>query len=105
MPQYGNTTGKLYILAIMKLNNQDVTRLTEIRIYFRDPPYSFKLAGYALQQVEESITILQKYPAVPVSLLDKMEVFRALFESTGNNIPATMQHMKEFAILLNEINR
>jgi hypothetical protein len=94
-----------YILATMKLNNQDVTRLTEIRIYFRDPPYSFKLAGYALLQVDESIAILKKYPAASVALLDRMEVYRGLFEAEGNNIPATMQHMKEFAILLNEINR
>ncbi|SFD89692.1 hypothetical protein SAMN05518672_103754 [Chitinophaga sp. CF118] len=89
----------------MKLSNQDVTRLTEIRIYFREPPYSFKLSGYALLQVEESITILKKYPSAPADLLDKMEVFRALFQSTENNIAATMEHMKEFAILLNEINR
>lgn len=89
----------------MKLNNQDVTRLTEIRVYFREPPYSFKLSGYALSQVEESIAILRKYPATPISLLEKMEVFIGLFQSSEKNIPATMEYMKQFATLLNEINR
>jgi hypothetical protein len=89
----------------MKLNNQDITRLTEIRIYFREPPYSFKLSEYALAQVEESISILRKYPATPVSLLEKMEVFIGQFQSSSKNIPATMEYMKQFATLLNEINR
>jgi hypothetical protein len=93
------------ILVVMKLNNQDITRLTEIRIYFREPPYSFKLSGYALLQVEESIGILKKYPATPASLIASMEAFLPKLIESEKDIPATMELMKRFAVLLNEINR
>ena len=88
----------------MKLNNQDVIRLTEIRIYFLDPPYSYKLNGYAMTQVEESIHILQKYPAAAV-LVDQMETFKPLLQSSESNINTTMETMKQFAVLLKQINR
>jgi hypothetical protein len=89
----------------MKLNNQDITRLTEIRIYFREPPYSFKLSGYARLQVEESIGILRKYPNIPANLIVRMEAFMPLLIESERNIPETMELMKKFAVLLNEINR
>jgi hypothetical protein len=89
----------------MKLNNKDITRLTEIRIYFREPPYSFKLSGYAMVQVEESIGILRKYPNIPATLIERMEAFMPLLIESESNIPETMELMKKFAVLLNEINR
>lgn len=90
---------------MMKLNNKDITRLTEIRIYFREPPYSFKLSGYARLQVEESIGILRRYPNIPATLIERMEAFMPLLIESENNIPETMELMKRFAVLLNEINR
>ena len=45
----------------MKMNNNDLIKLTEIKQYFLDPPVSFKLPKYAGEKIDEVISILEKY--------------------------------------------
>lgn len=88
----------------MKISNPDIIRLAEIKSYFLDPPYTFRIYSYAKPQVDEAINILRKYSISP-SLMSQMEDLRQLFEQSENDATATRENMRSFAILLNRINR
>ena len=89
----------------MKTSNPDIIRLAEIKSYFLDPPYTFRIYSYAKPQVDEAINILRKYSFVSPSLMSQMEDLRQLFEQSENDATATRENMRSFAILLNRINR
>jgi hypothetical protein len=46
----------------MKMRNDDLKKITEIKQYLLDPPVSFKLYDYALGYVQNAITVLIAYP-------------------------------------------
>jgi len=89
----------------MKMNNKDILRLSEIKLYFLDPPYTFKIHSYAAPQVDEIFTILEKYTPVPVSIMDNLLVLKASFIDAGNDVEATRKVMKQIAGVLNDLNR
>jgi len=80
-------------------------RLAEIKSYFLDPPYTFRIYSYAKPQVDEAITILRKYSFISPALMGQMEDFRQLFEKSEDDANATRENMRSFAILLNRVNR
>ncbi|UPK72531.1 hypothetical protein [Chitinophaga filiformis] len=88
----------------MKISNPDIIRLAEIKSYFLDPPYTFRIYSYAKPQVDEAINILSKYSISP-ALMGQMEDLRQLFEQSENDANATRENMRSFAILLNRVNR
>jgi hypothetical protein len=89
----------------MKISNPDIIRLAEIKSYFLDPPYTFRIHSYAKPQIDEAINILRKYTFISPALMSQMEDFRQLFEQSENDANATRENMRSFAILLNRINR
>ena len=45
----------------MKMRNDDVKKITEIKQYLLDPPVSFKLYDYALIYLQDAINVLEVY--------------------------------------------
>jgi hypothetical protein len=45
----------------MKMRNDDLKKITEIKQYLLDPPVTFKLYDYALNYVTDAITVLKGY--------------------------------------------
>ncbi len=54
----------------MKISNQDIIRLAEIKSYFLDPPYTFRINSYAMPQVDEAINIVKKYTFISPALAE-----------------------------------
>ena len=46
----------------MKMRNDDIRKITEIKQYLLDPPVSFKLHEYVIQRIQEAATVLSAYP-------------------------------------------
>ena len=46
----------------MKMRNDDLKKITEIKQYLLDPPITFKLYDYAVNYVGDAITVLTEYP-------------------------------------------
>lgn len=46
----------------MKMKNEDLKKITEIKQYLLDPPVSFKLYDYAITYLQDAITVLTAYP-------------------------------------------
>ena len=53
---------KLQINYPMKMNNDDLKKITEVKQYLLDPPASFKLYEYALVYLKDAVDILASYP-------------------------------------------
>ncbi|HEX5150387.1 MAG TPA: hypothetical protein VFW07_03000 [Parafilimonas sp.] len=45
----------------MKMRNDDLKKITEIKQYLLDPPVTFKLYDYALNYVADAIKVLAEY--------------------------------------------
>lgn len=88
----------------MKITNSDIVRLAEIKSYFIDPPYTFRIHSYAKPQIDEALDILKKYKISPV-LMGQMEDLRQLFAASEEDVNTTRENMRSFAILLNRVNR
>lgn len=46
----------------MKMNNEHVKKITQIKQYLFDPPVSFKLNDYAISYLEDAIAVMTPYP-------------------------------------------
>ena len=46
----------------MKMRNDDLKKITEIKQYLLDPPVTFKLYDYAINYAEDALTVLTAYP-------------------------------------------
>ena len=46
----------------MKMNNNDLKKITEIKQYLLDPPTTFRLNEYALVYLKDAVTVLASYP-------------------------------------------
>jgi hypothetical protein len=64
----------------MKLRNEDIRKITEIKQYLLDPPVSFKLYDYALDYLQSAINILTAYPDAN----DTNTYLKNLFEQLSN---------------------
>ena len=88
-----------------KISNQDIIRLAEIKSYFLDPPYTFKIHSYAMPQVEEALGILRQYTFISPVIITQMEDLQALLLQSEHDANATREQMRSFAVLLNRVNR
>jgi hypothetical protein len=46
----------------MKMRNEDLKKITEVKMYLLDPPVSFKLYDYAFIYLQDAIKVLAAYP-------------------------------------------
>jgi hypothetical protein len=89
----------------MKMNNKDILRMSEIKLYFLDPPYTFRIHSYAAPQVDEIFTIIERYMPVPVTIMDSLLALKSSFIEAGDNVEATRKIMKQIAEVLSLLNR
>jgi len=52
----------------MKMRNEDLKKITEIKQYLLDPPTSFKLQEYALTYLQNAINVLVAYPNTEIDI-------------------------------------
>ena len=67
-------------LCDMKMSNEDLKRITEIKQYLLDPPVTFKLNEYALAYLQNAVAVLAVYPDAN----DVTAYFKDLIEQLKN---------------------
>ena len=67
----------------MKMRNDDIVKLTEIKQYFLQPPYSFKLAAHSLQLLAEATEILEAYPEIQPIFFTELEAHKQAIIAAG----------------------
>jgi hypothetical protein len=88
----------------VKLKNEHLKQLTEIKQYFLDPPHSFKLYSYAIPKAEEAMQIVQLYTKLQPMYLSMDEMLMQMKEMQSQ--PAQLRKtMIEFGRLFTYLNR
>lgn len=87
----------------MKMRNDDLKKITEIKQYLLDPPISFKLYDYALGYIKDALNVLTAYP----NAKDITEYLQALLVKLENK--TILQNelrstLKEAGVTINRLN-
>ena len=88
----------------MKISNSDLIRLTEIKQFFLEPPYTFKLFQQATPLYGEANSILEKYPFIPKHVLLNLSALYNQLTNNEKNINKIREILKESGRLLNSVN-
>lgn len=86
----------------MKMRNDDVKKITEIKQYLLDPPASFKLYDYAPTYLRDAITVLNNYSEAK-DTIDYLQNLVQQFESKTISQEYLRKTLKEAAIEINKL--
>ncbi|MBS1746296.1 MAG: hypothetical protein JST21_09030 [Bacteroidetes bacterium] len=86
----------------MKMRNDDVKRITEIKQYLLDPPVSFRLYEYAPVYLRKAIEVLQNYPESK-SVIDYFQQLAEQFETRQINQANLLTILKEAGIAISKL--
>ena len=89
----------------MKIANSDIIRLTEIKQYFLDPPYTFKLYAQSTPLLEEASVILQKYFPPTDTLFQQIGDLKQQMDELSQSADKLRPVLKNAGILLNSVNK
>jgi len=86
----------------MKLRNNDLKKITEIKQYLLDPPVSFKLYDYAVVYLQNAIAVLMAYPNTQnvITYLESLVIQLQSKEIEQNKLRSTL---KEAAIKISQL--
>lgn len=86
----------------MKMRNEDVKKITEIKQYLLDPPMSFKLYDYALNYLNDAVTVLKNYPAAN-NVIDYLQENLVQFENKTISQEDLRKTLKDVGIKLSQL--
>ncbi len=86
----------------MKMRNDDVKRITEIKQYLLDPPVSFRLYEYAPVYLRNAIEVLQNYPESK-SVIDYLQQLAEQFEARQINQSNLIATLKDAGIAISKL--
>ena len=86
----------------MKMRNEDVKKITEIKQYLLDPPMSFKLYDYAVNYLNDAVTVLKNYPAAD-NVIDYLQNLVVQFENKTINQEDLRKTLKDAGIKLSQL--
>ena len=86
----------------MKMRNDDVKKITEIKQYLLDPPMSFKLYDYALNYLNDAVTVLKNYPAAN-NVIDYLQEILVQFENKTISQEDLRKTLKDAGIKLSQL--
>ena len=84
----------------MKISNPDIIQLTQIKLYFLEPPLTFKLHTYAHEQLVNCIAVLKKYPFVKESDIQMLETLQKQTEDKSISLAELKVKLKQAGILI-----
>jgi len=89
----------------MKMSNNDVIALTEVKFYFLDPPYTFKLAAEALSRIDICLELFSRYPTLQRLFTDEFEGYKMQVQQNNGNTSFLRKLLPQIAARINEINQ
>ena len=84
------------------MRNEDVKKITEIKQYLLDPPMSFKLYDYALNYLNDAVTVLKNYPAAN-NVIDYLQETLVQFENKTISQEDLRKTLKDVGIKLSQL--
>jgi hypothetical protein len=86
----------------MKMRNEDLKKITEIKQYLFNPPASFKLYDYAPTYLRDAVAVLNNYPAAK-DIADYLQNLAEQFENKTINAEELHSTLKEAGMQINKL--
>jgi hypothetical protein len=86
----------------MKMRNDDVKKITEIKQYLFDPPASFKLYDYAPTYLRNAVIILNNYPEAKETI-DYLQNLAEQFETKRIEQADLRKILKEAGVAISNL--
>lgn len=84
----------------MKVRNDDLVKLNELKFDFLSPLYSFRLASIAVANISAAIEIMNKYVTEDNGYIEQLKQIKTTIESGTPDMPAIKQLCKEAAAII-----
>ena len=88
----------------MKIRNNDLAKLNELKLDLLSPPYTFRLSSIAAGFIDSSIEIIKKYVAENDSSIGQLNELKIQIES-ANEMPQIRKLCKEAAAIITYFTR
>jgi hypothetical protein len=86
----------------MKMRNEDLKRITEIKQYLLDPPVSFRLYEYAPGYLRNAIVVLQNYPEAK-NLIHYLQQLAEQFDARQISQADILSKLKEAGMAISQL--
>jgi len=83
----------------MKIRNDDLGKLNELKLDLLSPPYSFRLSSIASRYINDAINIISKYAEENNAYIQELKELKLNIESTSD-MPALKELCKRAAIVI-----
>jgi hypothetical protein len=70
--------------CIMKIRNEDLGKLNELKLDLLSPPYSFRLAAIASDYINKTIGLISKYVDENNNYIEELKELKTVIESTSD---------------------
>jgi hypothetical protein len=102
-----NFYGKLHVTiknknVHMKMRNEDLKKITEIKQYLLNPPASFRLYDFAPNYLRDAITVLNNYPAAK-DVIDYLQNLTEQFDNKTINQSDVIKTLKDASVEINKL--
>jgi hypothetical protein len=84
----------------MKIRNDDLVKLNELKFDFLSPPYTFKLAAIAVANIETALEIMSKYVPADNNYIKQLTKIKTSIQADVTDMTAVKQFCKEAAVVI-----
>ncbi len=95
-----STKKNLMYFYTMKVRNDDLVKLNELKFDFLSPPYSFRLASIVVANIDAAIAIMKKYVTEDNIYIEQLKQIKVAIESGTPDMPAIRQLCVEAAAII-----
>ena len=88
----------------MKMNNNDLVALTEIKLYFLDPPVSFRLHKHAVQKIDECLVILSHYDLRDAEVIGYLQDIKQEIAEKSPSLPQLRAELIKAGQMIGNLN-
>lgn len=84
----------------MKIRNDDLVKLNELKLDFLSPPYSFRLANITATNIASTIDVMKQYVTEDNEQIQQLLAIKSSIESDSADMQAIRKLCKEAAAII-----
>ena len=84
----------------MKIRNDDLVKLNELKLDFLSPPYSFRLASMAATNIASTIDVMKQYVTEDNEQIQQLLALKSAIESDTHDMQLIKKFCKEAAAII-----
>jgi hypothetical protein len=84
----------------MKIRNDDLVKLNELKLDFLSPSYSFRLANITAAKIDATINVMKQYVTEDNGQIQQLQALKSQIESDTTDMQSIKKLCKEAAAII-----